>query len=79
MAGKSDLGLSYLDDASRNYTVEASSKGNELFGDVFIEDIISIEETVILSILIIDLDFTAVLNKVFNDLLTEGLKLDIKI
>lgn len=46
---------------------------------MLIEDIISVQQAVVLSVFIIDLDLAAILHQVLHHLLPEGLQLDIEI
>jgi len=46
---------------------------------VLVEDIVSVQQAIILSIFVVDLDLASVLNQILHHLLPEGLQLDIEI
>lgn len=69
----------YIDDCSGDNLIEASLEGSELFGDVFVEDIVRVEQAIVILVVVGDLDEVAVLHQFFHDDLPELFELNVKI
>jgi hypothetical protein len=69
----------YLDDAPFHYFVKAFSEGSELFLYVLVQQIISIEEYVLFSIVEAHLYLTALLDQFLYNWLPKTLELNVEV
>ena len=61
----------YIDNTTSNNSVEAFPERYELFLNVFVEQVVSVEEAVLLPVVVVDFDCAAFLHQLFNYLVSE--------
>lgn len=63
---KSAYAESYFDDGAGDDLIEAPLKGDELFSDMFVENVVSVEQAIILLVIVVNFNRTTILYQLFN-------------